>query len=77
MLHEGIPGGLCLECAVRRHDFKEILGQGRCDDHFYEAPLAAAWMVVRRHRILTCFGIQGATCSECNRKVPGIYLPVD
>ena len=41
MLHEGIPAGLCLECAVRRHDFKEILGQGRCDDHFYEAPLAA------------------------------------
>jgi hypothetical protein len=77
MLEKGIVTGLCLECAVRRHDFKEILAQGRCDDHFYEAPLPAAWIGGRRYRLLTCFGTQGATCSECNRSVPGIYLPVD
>ena len=68
--------GLCVEYAVRRHDFGEILANGRGDDYYFsEAPLPAAWIDGRRHRLLTCAGTEEMTCSECNRRVAGIYYP--
>jgi hypothetical protein len=75
MLHKHIFTGLCVECAVRHHDYKEILPHGRGDDHFSEAPQPAAWIGGRRHRLLIPVGTQEATCRECNRKVAGVYLP--
>jgi len=76
MLHKRILTGLCVECAVRRHDFKEMLTNGKGDDRFSEAPLPAAWIGGRRHRLLTPVNAQGAMCRECNRKVPSIYLSI-
>jgi hypothetical protein len=68
--------GICVECALRRHDFAEILPRGKGDDQFFEAALPAAWIDGRRYRLLTPIGMQGATCHECNRKVANIYLPI-
>jgi len=68
--------GLCVECAVRRHDFKEILAHGKGDDHFSESPLPEAWIDGRRYKLLTPVGSQKVTCRECNRKVTSIFLPI-
>jgi hypothetical protein len=76
MLHKRILTGLCLECAVRRHDFKEVLVNGMSDDRFSDAPLPEAWIGGRRHRLLIPVGTQGAKCDECNRGVASIYLPI-
>jgi hypothetical protein len=76
MRHENILTGLCVECAIRRHDFREILAHGRRgDDYFFEAPLPAAWIDGRRHRLLTRAGTEEMICSECNRRAAGIYHP--
>ena len=68
--------GLCVECAVRHHNFKEILAHGKGDDHCSESPLPAAWIDGRRYRLLAPLGVQNATCRECNAKVPTIFLPI-
>ncbi|MCG6535601.1 MAG: hypothetical protein L7F78_13125 [Syntrophales bacterium LBB04] len=77
MRHENTLTGLCVACAVCRHDFSEILAHGRGDDHFSEAPLPTAWIEGRRHRLLPCVGIEEMICSQCNKRVAGIYLPMD
>ena len=76
MRGEDIVTGLCLECAIRHHDFSEILAHGKGDDHFSDSPLPAAWIDGRRHRLLIPVGNQGATCGVCNKRVPSIYLPI-
>ena len=76
MRHERTLTGLCIECAIRHHDFSEILAYGMDDRQFSEAPLPAAWIGGRRHTLLAPFGAQGTWCSECNRKVPSVYLPI-
>ncbi len=75
-LNSSVVTGLCVECAVRRHDFKEILAHGKGDDLFYESPLPAAWIDGRRYKLLTPVGRQKVTCRECNRKVTSIFLPI-
>jgi len=72
-----VTTGLCVECAIRHHDYKEILPHGRSDDHFPEAPLPSAWIDGRRHRLLIPASKEGTSCSECNKRVPGIFLPID
>ena len=74
--HNNIFTGLCVECAIRHHDYKEILPHGTGDDHCSEAPLPKAWVDGRRHRLLIPVGTEGARCGECNRRVASIYLPI-
>ena len=76
MLHKRIYTGLCVECVLRHHDYKEILPHGRGGDPVSEAPLPAAWIDGRRHRLLIPVGTQGAMCSDCNRRVHGIYVAI-
>jgi len=74
---KSVVTGLCVECAVRNHDFKEILAHGKGDDHFSESALPAAWIDGRRYKLLTPLGTQkNLTCSDCNRKVTSIFIPI-
>ena len=77
MPYKPILTGLCVECAIRHHDYKEILPHGKVDDHFLEAPLPSAWIGGRRYRLLIPVGNQGTACSECNKRVPSIFLPIE
>ena len=65
--------GLCIGCAIRHHDFRDLLG--RDDRQSFEPPLPEAWIDGRRHRLLPATGTKGITCRDCNGSVPSIYLP--
>ncbi len=73
----GLSAGLCVECALRHHDFREILERGAVYELFSEAPLPEAWIGGRRHRLLLCDGAHETTCCECARSVPSLYIPVE
>jgi len=73
---KAVVKGLCVECAVRHHNFKEMLAHGKEDEHFSESPLPAAWIDGRRYRLLTPLGAQNAVCYECSARVPVVFLPV-
>ncbi len=74
MTNEPTLSGLCLQCAVARHDFKEILAHGKGDDHFRDSPLPAAWIDGRRYKVLSPVGAQTAICNECGRDVVSIFM---
>lgn len=69
--------GFCLECAIRHHDYKEILAHGESDDSFSASPLPAAWIDGRRYSLAIPIGRRGTKCSECAKRVATIYLPID
>jgi hypothetical protein len=71
----GVMTGLCVECALRHHDFREVLGRGADEGLFSETPLPEAWIAGRRHRLVPHAGSQETTCSECNRNVASLYTP--
>jgi hypothetical protein len=73
---KGFVTGLCMECAMRHHDYREMLRHETGDDHFSETPLPHAWIDGRRHMLLPAIGTEGITCSECNGSVPSIYMPM-
>ncbi len=75
MPHEDILTGLCVGCAIRHHDFREILAHD--EGNFPGAPLPAAWIDGRCHTVVTSIGTHGMACRECRRKVPSIYVPAD
>jgi hypothetical protein len=69
--------GLCLECALRHHDFREILARSTDDDLFSETPLPEAWIGGRRYRLLPNPTLQETTCSQCNANVASLYMPAE
>ena len=76
MRSEDVVTGLCVECAIRHHSYKEILAQGKGEDYFSDLPLPAAWIDGRRHRLHTPDRGLRATCRECHKRVACIYLPI-
>jgi hypothetical protein len=73
---KGFVSGLCVECALRHHDFREILRRGTDDyDLFSETPLPEAWIAGRHYRLLPCAGGHETMCSECNRSMASLYMP--
>jgi hypothetical protein len=70
---KGAVTGLCMECAIRHHDYKELLGH-KMDDHYSEAPFPRAWIDGRRHMLLSRAWTHQETCTECNGKAPNLYV---
>ena len=71
---KGVLTGLCMECAMRHHDYKEVLGHKMDDDHSSEAPFPQAWIDGRRHMLLSRAWTHQETCTECNREAISLYL---
>jgi hypothetical protein len=72
----GSVTGLCMECAIRHHDYREMLWHETGDDHFSETPFPRAWIDGRQYMLLSCAWMHQETCPECNRKAPGFYVPM-
>ena len=73
---KGVVTGLCMECAMRHHDYKEMLRDETDDDHFSEVPFPQAWIDGRRHMLLSHAWTYQETCTECNREAPTLYVPM-
>ena len=73
---KGVVTGLCMECAMRHHDYREMLRHETGDDHFSETPFPRAWIDGRRHMLLSHPWTHQETCTECNRKAPSLYMPM-
>ncbi len=72
----GKSTGLCTECALRHHDYKEMLPQEMDDGYSSETPLPQAWIDGKRCALVSRPWAHQNTCSECDREAPGFYLPM-
>ena len=71
---KGVVTGLCMECAMCHHDYKEVLRQETGDDHYSETPFPQAWIDGRRHMLLSRAWTHQETCVECNGKAPSYFV---
>jgi hypothetical protein len=68
--------GLCMECALRLHDFHELVGSDTRNDGPGEAALPQALIDGRRHVLLSHAWTHQERCSECKREAANLYLPI-
>ena len=61
---------------MRHHDYKEMLRQETGDDDLPETPFPRAWIDGQRHMLLSRAWTHQATCTECNREAPTLYVPM-
>ena len=66
--------GLCMECALRQHDFHELTGSGKAIDGLTETPLPQALIDGRRHVLLPYAWTHQERCTECNRTKANLYV---
>lgn len=66
--------GLCIGCALRRHDFKEITGNPG-GEHSSGSPMPQARIDGIRY-VLRRAASGCDTCDDCGRCVTSIYTPV-
>ncbi|MGD0235565.1 MAG: hypothetical protein ABSC55_13645 [Syntrophorhabdales bacterium] len=71
---KSVVTGLCIECAMRHYDYREMLWRETGDDHFSETAFPQAWIDGRQYMLLSCAWTHQETCTECNRKAPSIYV---
>jgi hypothetical protein len=70
----GIVTGFCMECAMRHHDYREMLRHETGDEPYSETPFPRAWIDGRQYMFLSHAWTYQETCTECNRKAPGFYV---
>jgi hypothetical protein len=70
----GTLTGLCIECALRRHDFHEVIGNNTKTPGPPDITLPQALIDGRRHVLLSYVWTHQERCSECERKAPNLYL---
>jgi hypothetical protein len=68
--------GLCMNCALRRHDFHEVLGRSSSDVRLPETPLPQGLIDGRPYVLVSHAWTHQQTCGECGRKAAALYLPV-
>lgn len=68
--------GLCAECALRHHDFHELIGNDSANDGFSDFFLPRAFIDGRLYMLLPSSCSRQKECGECRGKVPNLYLPV-
>jgi hypothetical protein len=73
---KGTIMGLCMECALRRHDFHEMVGNGTNDEGPPATPPPQALIDGRRHMLLSHAWTHQETCSECKQTTPTLYVPM-
>ena len=70
----GVVTGFCMECAMRHHDYREMLRHETGDEPYSETPFPQAWIDGRQYMLLSSAWTHQETCTECNRKAPSIYV---
>ncbi len=73
----GIITGVCIECALCYHDFKELIGRAAEEGPPSEAALSSAWIDGRRHSLLSSLGTLPMICRECRKRVETLYIRSD
>src|SRR5512135_1744068 len=68
--------GLCIECALRRHDFHELAWRHTGREGHHETPLPHALIDGRRYVLLSYAWTHVEQCGECKRKAANLYLPI-
>jgi hypothetical protein len=71
-----VATGLCMECAMLHHDYREMLRHEMGNDHYSETPFPRAWIDGRRHMLLSRAWTHQEMCTECNREAPTLYVPM-
>jgi hypothetical protein len=68
---------ICIECAVKHHDFREVSRTaGRRDGAVPAASFAEAWIDGKRHRLgrVRQFHVP---CEQCKKVTSSLYLSED
>ena len=73
---KSVVTGTCMECAMRRHDYRQMLQYETADDHISDTAFPQAWIDGRRHMLLSRAWTYQETCPECNREAPSLYVPM-
>ena len=76
MAGRGALTGLCTECALRRHDFREVIGNEKKSAGLPDTPLPQALIDGRRHVLLSYAWTHQERCSECKGPAANLYLPM-
>jgi hypothetical protein len=69
-----ITTGICIECALRRHDFREVMGALEGDEDFPAMRLPQALIDGRNHTLLSYAWTRQENCVECGQKVANLYI---
>jgi hypothetical protein len=72
----GAVTGLCIECALRRHEYHEVLGSDPRSAGPPDTPLPQALIDGRPHVLLSYAWTHQDRCSECKGPATNLYLPV-
>lgn len=67
--------GLCMGCALWRHDFEEITDHVRGDDDSLETGVPQARIDGRQHVLRSILTASG-TCNDCGKSVTSLYIPM-
>jgi hypothetical protein len=67
--------GLCVTCALRRHDFREVMGSVPDGDCPSEASGSQARIDGVRHVLRSASGCR--TCDDCGRNATHFYIPIE
>ncbi len=74
-LGKDLSAGLCIGCALLRHDYREILGCAEDEAYSSEKAFPEAWIDGRRYRLRPEITAHEAVCRECNGIGLRLYTP--
>ena len=72
----GTLTGLCMECALRRHDFHQLIGNETESASPPDVPFPHALIDGRHHVLLSYVWTHLERCSECNGSAANLYVPM-
>ena len=72
---ESTATGVCIECALRRHDFRELIEASESGDALPMVRLPRAFIDGKTHVMLSSVWTHQETCAECGRKAANLYIP--
>jgi hypothetical protein len=67
---------VCIECAIRRHRYREILSPALRKGVCAETSSREAWIDGRKHRLVHA-GPYHISCTDCRQVNASLYEPAD
>lgn len=72
----GDGSGLCVTCALTRHDFREMTDAAPDDDTHFSGTLQPHARIDGIHHVLRRAGKGCDTCDDCGKEATSIYVPI-